>query len=84
MYEYCGDGITNVPMYLNDINVFPNPTQNAISIQAPEGTITTVYNSIGQKITTTSEKRITLPAAGVYTVVINYKGRVIKETIVKQ
>jgi len=84
MYEYCGDGITNVPMYLNDINVFPNPTQNAISIQAPEGTITTVYNSIGQKITTTSEKRITLPTAGVYTVVINYKGRVIKETIVKQ
>ena len=84
MYEYCGNGITNVPMYLNDISVFPNPTQDAIRIQAPQGTITTVYNSVGQKITTTSEKRITLPAAGVYTVVINYKGRVIKETIVKQ
>ena len=84
MYGYCGDGITNVPSYVDQVRVYPNPTRDYINIQAPEGTLTTVYNSMGQKVLMSSDSQIELPAAGVYTVVVNYKGRVVKQTIVKQ
>ena len=83
MYGYCGDGITDVP-YIDELSMFPNPTQNVVNVQAPNGTLTTVFNAVGQKVITTSDKRIELPTPGVYTLVINYKGRVIKETIVRQ
>ncbi len=84
MYGYCGDGITDVPSYIDELSVFPNPTQGVVTVQAPNGTLTTVFNSVGQKVIMTSDKRIELPTPGVYTLVINYKGRVIKETIVRQ
>ena len=79
----CGDG-TDVPSYIDELSVFPNPTQGVVTVQAPNGTLTTVFNAVGQKVITTSDKRIELPTPGVYTLVINYKGRVIKETIVRQ
>jgi len=84
MYGYCGDGITNVPSYVNEVRVYPNPTRDYINIQAPEGALTVVYNSIGQKVLMSSDSQIELPATGVYTIVVNYKGRVVKQTIVKQ
>ena len=84
MYGYCGDGITNVPTHMDQVRVYPNPTRDYINVQAPEGTLTTVYSSTGQKVLMTADTQIELPAAGVYTVVINYKNRVFKQTIVKQ
>lgn len=89
MYGYCGSGLTDVPIYIDQglaqyVRVYPNPTRDYINVQAPEGTLTTVYSYTGQEILMTADTQIDLPAAGVYTIVINYKNRVFKQTIVKQ
>jgi hypothetical protein len=84
MYEYCGDGVTNIPELSERISIYPNPTSRTINIQAPPSSVSTIYNSIGQQLVTTINSQIELPTAGVYIVVVEYNGRVVKQTIVRE
>ena len=66
------------------LHFFPNPTDGEIRVQAPVGTVITIVDASGKKIIETEDTRIHLPSAGVYVIMANYKGRIKKETVVRQ
>ena len=88
LYEYCGDGVTNVTILDNTIcEVNPNPTRDIVRIQSPAGAVATVYNSLGQRVLDpTKDKVISLGDLpdGAYMFVIDYEGRRVKKKIIKQ
>jgi len=88
MYEYCSQGVTSVEQVaMGLIHLYPNPTKGLINFQAPVGAFADVYNHSGKIIGYyTSGMEIDLRSLpnGLYEVVINYKGRIRVERIVKQ
>ena len=66
------------------LHFFPNPTDGEIRVQAPIGTVITIVDASGRKIIETQDTRIHLPSPGVYVIMANYKGRIKKETVVRQ
>ena len=85
MYSYCGDDVSSVDMAVRSmLHFFPNPTSGEVNIQAPIGTVVTVFDSKGSVIETTEAGVVILPASGPYVIMANYKGRIKRETIIKQ
>ena len=88
MYEYCSQGVTNVEdMGYTRVQLWPNPTRDVINFQAPVGAFADVYSASGQIVvsgTTSGQIDLRSLPNGLYEVVINYKGRVVVERIVKQ
>ena len=87
LYSYCEQGW---PQGVYDINhvydVYPNPTNNLLNIQAPYKAITSVYNAFGQVVVEgTMDKVIDLSelSNGVYQVVIQHNERNIIKKIIK-
>jgi hypothetical protein len=66
------------------IHFYPNPTSRFVRVQAPLGTIVTVVDASGRKITLSDTRNIELPTPGIYVLIANYKGRIKRETIVRQ
>ena len=88
MYDYCGQGVTSVEaLDYNSIQIWPNPTSGVLNFQAPAKAFADVYSHSGQLVMSWQGGREidlrSLPN-GLYEVVINYKGRVRVERIVKQ
>ena len=85
MYQYCGDGVTsvNVPVR-SELHFFPNPTSGLVNIQAPVGTVITLFDARGREVETTTGNTLELPSPGVYVIMANYEGRITKERIVRQ
>ena len=84
MYDYCGEGVTSVEMMRSSLHFFPNPTSGLVNIQAPVGTIITLFDARGRVISTTTGNTVELPSPGPYVIMANYKGRIKRETIVRQ
>ena len=85
MYDYCGAGVTSVDVAVRSmLHFFPNPTKGLVNIQAPIGTIITLFDATGRAIETTTGNTVELPVAGPYVIMANYKGRIKRETIVRQ
>ena len=84
MYDYCGEGVTSVQMMRSSLHFFPNPTSGMVNIQAPVGTIITLFDSRGRVVSTTTGNTVELPSPGPYVIMANYKGRIKRETIVRQ
>jgi hypothetical protein len=84
MYGYCQDGLTSVPTLSRVIKIYPNPTRGEINIQTPDVAVTTIYNYLGQELITTTDNVINLPTAGMYVVMVNYNGYIVKQTIIKE
>ncbi len=88
MYEYCSQGVTNVEdMGYTRVQLWPNPTRDVINFQAPVGAFADVYSASGQIVvsgTTSGQIDLRSLPKGVYEVVVNYKGRIVVERIVKQ
>ena len=88
MYDYCSQGVTSVEaLGYNSIQIWPNPTSGMLNFQAPAEAFANVYSHSGQLVMSWQGGREidlrSLPN-GLYEVVINYKGRVRVERIVKQ
>jgi hypothetical protein len=87
LYSYCEQGWPQgVLETTRDINVYPNPTNDLLNIQAPSEAITSVYNAFGQIVVEgTIDKVIDLSelSNGVYQVVIQYNSRIINKKIIK-
>ena len=85
LYEYCGNQTSSIDVAVQSLlHFFPNPTDGEIRVQAPVGTVITIVDASGKKIIETEDTRIHLPSAGVYVIMANYKGRIKKETVVRQ
>ena len=88
MYQYCSQGVTSVEdVAMGLIHLYPNPTKGIINFQGPVGAFADVYSHSGQVVVScTSGREIDLRSLpnGLYEVVINYKGRIVVERIVKQ
>jgi hypothetical protein len=85
MYDYCGEGVTSVEtMVRSALHFFPNPTSRLVNIQAPIGTIITLFDARGRVVETTTGSTVELPSPGPYVIMANYKGRIKRETIVRQ
>tara|TARA_R100000657_G_C4671476_1_gene116066 strand:- start:1250 stop:1693 length:444 start_codon:yes stop_codon:yes gene_type:complete len=85
MYDYCGAGVTSVDVAVRSLlHFFPNPTRGLVNIQAPIGTVITLFDARGRVIQTTTRNTVELPVSGPYVIMANYKGRIKKETIVRQ
>ena len=85
MYDYCGEGVTSVDMVSRSVlRFFPNPTSGLVNIQAPSGTVVTLLDARGKVVGTTTGSSIELPSPGPYVIMANYKGRIKRETIVRQ
>lgn len=88
LYEYCAqDWPQGVPEHTERIKVYPNPTDGVLNIEAPLEAITALYNALGQLVVVgTREDQIDLTGLrdGVYEVVVSYKGRTTKQTIIKR
>jgi len=88
MYQYCSQGVTSVEdVAMGLIHLYPNPTSGVINFQGPVGAFADVYSHSGQVVVScTSGREIDLRSLpnGLYEVVINYKGRIVVERIVKQ
>ena len=87
LYSYCEQGW---PQGVYDIhhvyNVYPNPTNSVLNIQAPSEAITSVYSAFGQIVVgRTTDKVIDLSelANGVYQIVIQHNERIIIKKIIK-
>ena len=87
LYSYCEQGW---PQGVYDIhhvyNVYPNPTNSVLNIQAPSEAITSVYSAFGQIVVgRTTDKVIDLSelSNGVYQIVIQHNGRIIIKKIIK-
>ena len=87
MYSYCEAGMpTDIPFYLNDLQIYPNPVENILTIRCPYNVITTVYNNLGQQVVpSTTEKNLDLKglSKGLYQIIVKYNGRVINKKIMK-
>jgi hypothetical protein len=69
------------------IHLYPNPTAGVLNFQGPVGAFADVYSMSGQiVVSTVAGREIDLRSLpnGVYQIVVNYKGRVKLERIVKQ
>jgi hypothetical protein len=88
MYDYCSQGVTSVEaLGYNSIQIWPNPTSGVLNFQAPTEAFAEVYSHSGQVVMScTSGTEIDLRSLpnGVYQIVVNYKGRIKLERIVKQ
>ena len=85
MYDYCGEGVTSVEtMVRSALHFFPNPTSGLVNIQAPMGTIITLFDAKGRVVETTTGSTVELPSPGPYVIMANYKGRIKRETVIKQ
>jgi len=85
MYDYCGAGVTSVEMAVRSLlHFFPNPTAGVVNIQAPVGTVITLFDARGRVVETTTGNTVELPSPGPYVIMANYKGRIKRETIVRQ
>ena len=88
MYNYCSQGVTNVEaLGYNSIQIWPNPTSGMLNFQAPPEAFADVYSHSGQLVMAWQGNReidLTSLPNGLYEIVINYKGRVRVERIVKQ
>ena len=85
MYDYCGAGVTSVDMVVRSLlHFFPNPTSGLVNIQAPVGTVITLFDARGRVVETTTGNTVELPTPGPYVIMANYKGRIKRETIVRQ
>jgi hypothetical protein len=87
LYSYCEQGW---PQGVYDIhhvyNVYPNPTNSVLNIQAPSEAITSVYSAFGQIVVgRTTDKVIDLSelSNGVYQIVIQHNERIIIKKIIK-
>ena len=84
-YEYCSNQVSSVDIAVQSlIHFYPNPTSRFVRVQAPVGTIITVVDASGRKIPFSDMRNIELPTPGVYVLIANYKGRIKRETIVRQ
>ena len=84
-YEYCAGQVSSITSDVGQMTYFfPNPTQNIINVEAPTGTVITIYDASGKKVVETQDARINLPSPGVYVIMANYQGRITKEKIVRQ
>ena len=88
MYQYCSDGVTSIEEWvMSFIKLYPNPTNGVINFNGPIGAFADVYSASGQLlVSTTSGQQIDLTSLpnGLYEVVVNYKGRIVVERIIKQ
>ena len=85
LYEHCGNETSGIDIAVQSLlHFYPNPTNGAIRVQAPLGTVLSIIDASGKKIIETQETTIHLPSAGVYVIMANYKGRIKKETVVRQ
>ena len=88
LYDYCNQGWPlGVPTdNVRDFAIYPNPTNSFLNIQAPQGSITSVYNAFGQIVVADTRETIIdlreLPN-GVYEVVVLYNGIIINQKIIK-
>ena len=87
LYSYCEQGW---PQGVYDIhhvyNVYPNPTNSVLNIQAPSEAVTSVYSAFGQIVVgRTTDKVIDKSehANRVYQIVIQHNGRIIIKKIIK-
>jgi hypothetical protein len=84
-YGYCNDQVSSVDIAVASlIHFYPNPTAREVRIQAPVGTIITVVDASGREIASGAVNTVELPSPGMYVVMANYKGRIKRETIVRQ
>ena len=84
-YGYCNDQVASVDIAVASlIHFYPNPTVREVRIQAPIGTIITVVDASGREIASDAVNTVELPSPGMYVVMANYKGRIKRETIVRQ
>ena len=84
-YGYCNDQVASVDIAVASlIHFYPNPTVREVRIQAPVGTIITVVDASGREIASGAVNTVELPSPGMYVVMANYKGRIKRETIVRQ
>jgi hypothetical protein len=84
-YGYCNDQVASVDIAVASlIHFYPNPTVREVRIQAPIGTIITVVDASGREIASGAVNTVELPSPGMYVVMANYKGRIKRETIVRQ
>lgn len=85
LYEYCGNETSSIDIAVQSLlHFYPNPTDGEIRVQAPIGTVISIIDSSGRKIIETKDTTIQLPSAGVYVIMANYKGRIKRETVVRQ
>ena len=88
LYNYCQDGWTgptNIIEHRNVINVYPNPVSNLLNINKKVNikVINILGSVIVQEDNISSLDVSTLPL-GVYSLLLEYKGLIIKTKIVKQ
>ena len=84
-YDYCSNQVSSVDVAVQSlIHFYPNPTSRFVRVQAPLGTIVTVVDASGRKIPLSDTRNIELPTPGIYVLIANYKGRIKRETIVRQ
>ena len=87
LYTYCEQGWPqNIEEPTRDIGVYPNPTNSILNINAPAGSVVTVYNDLGQLvIEATTQTTIDLSPLpkGLYNVLIQNESIVVKKAIVK-
>jgi len=84
-YEYCAGQVSSITSDVREMTYFfPNPTENIINVEAPTGTVITIYDASGKKVVETQDTRIDLPSPGVYVIMASYQGRITKERIVRQ
>jgi len=87
LYTYCEQGWPqNIEEPTRDIGVYPNPTNSILNINAPAGSVVTVYNDLGQLvIEATTQMAIDLShlPKGLYNVLIQNESIVVKKAIVK-
>tara|TARA_B100000963_G_scaffold44223_2_gene32989 strand:- start:11169 stop:13232 length:2064 start_codon:yes stop_codon:yes gene_type:complete len=88
LYAYCEQGWPqNIEEPTRYIDAYPNPTSSLLNISAPIGSVTTVYNSLGQIVINETRETIldfTALPKGVYNVLIRYEHIVVNKSIISQ
>ena len=87
LYSYCEQGWPQGVYDIHDVyGIYPNPASEVLNVRAPEGTLTSVYNTTGQLVVAgTLNKTVDLShlPKGVYKVVMQYNKRIINKKIIK-
>ena len=88
LYAYCEQGWPqNIEEPTRDIDAYPNPTSSLLNISAPIGSVTTVYNNVGQVVINETRETVldfTALPKGVYNVLIRYEHIVVNKSIISQ
>ena len=88
LYEYCEAGTTtDIPTRYSELKLYPNPVHETLIIRCPSQTFTRVYDASGRivvRTTTNKNLDLSMMPVGIYNVVVNYNGRSVAKTIVKQ